>query len=257
MMMKTMNLMIAITLCTSLLFSFTESADAQNSGSSISRKGNFPDLRFDLLKTAQEIEIVGEVQSDNSVLFRKAIGNFSYENGPNQNFPFADSVIFNFPVGNITAKLLNAYQAEYTIYAVDSFDLRDEPGNLKKSIFCSSAQPCSVYSFKLDISDLSQEHKISAVNNLQFIINSNLYNPSRIQNEVFVKDTLGFDLAIPSLKPIEEGGSGYECKTILDGTDCTNAGIRVPEPSTSLASLLFGAFGLGVLRKRKMKMKQS
>jgi hypothetical protein len=267
MMMKAMKLMMATTLATTLLVTVAESADAQVEGSSISRRNNLPDIKFDLLfkNPSEIIDNDGNLLND-SGLFVGAINNFYYTNDqtakiialrpPEKYYSFS----FLLDRGDITTRL-DGNRAIYTIFSGESFKFEVVQSESKLLFEKTINKGLPIYTFELDLSDLSQEAKKSAVNDLQFIVKSNLYNPSRIQNERFVKDTLGFDLAIPRFKE-EEGGSGYNCKTIPGGTDgnggdCTNVGIRVPEPSTSLASLLFGAFGLGLLLKRKIKMKQS
>lgn len=338
MVMKTVKLMMATTLATNLLVTVTESADAQNSGSKYGRPGNVPDLGFTLLFKRDGQPILDQYTSDdNSGFFRGAITNgergfFYYDDGfpDNSRLPDGyDSLRFYLNEGNLKTKRLDKNTVQYKIFSDErvKFDYQRTDGICTGG--CTKYISSPIYTFELNIGDLSRQDKVKAVNNLEFIVESNLYNPTRIKNESFFQKNLGF-LAIPSFEGSPRG-SGYKCTRIEDNTDCTNAGIpvpapnyipspignlsqqdavnnqefivesnlsnstrienessfpeklevltipslennctiiedntdctsagiRVPEPNTSLAILLFGTSGLGLLLKRKMKMKQS
>jgi hypothetical protein len=136
----------------------------------------------------------------------------------------------------------------YTISSQSPFQLSDsDETTLGQPTI--DINPGPVYTFNLDVSGLRDEVKNNYVNSLQFIVENNLYNPENFLSESFVRETFGFDLALP-----EEGNS----LRVTDIPDTTPSNPQpVPEPSTSIPSLLFGALSLGLLLKPKMKMKQS
>ncbi len=329
MMMKTMKLMMATTLATTLAIAVTESADAQNDGSKYGRSSALPELKFTLLFKRDGQPILDEYTSDdNSGFFRGAITNGLYsDNGFPDYSQFPDGyslVTFFLNEGNLKSKRLDKNTVQYKIFsdAPVQLNYKRKDGNCTGE--CTKYIPSPIYTFELNIGDLSRQDKVKAVNNLEFIVERNLYNPDRIKNESFFQKRLGF-FALPSLSygyrctrienntdctnagipvpapnyipstignlsqqdavnnqefivesnlsnstRIENESSFPEklevltipslennCTSIEDNTDCTNAGTRVPEPNTSLAILLFGTSGLGLLLKRKIKMKQS
>jgi len=243
MMKNTVKLMMATTLATALVVVVTESADAQIRGRRYSRSNNVPDLRLSLIFETSEGEIIPEQDNSNDAgFFPGAIENFFYL-GTNDFFRF------RFDLGDLSTKL-EGDTVEYTIISQSKFELNCQGGC--QSLVGQEAidiNPGPIYTFELNVSGFSQEDRNNYVNSLQFIVENNLYNPENFQNESFVRETFGFDLALPL-----EGNS----LIVTDIPDTTPSNPQpVPEPSTSIPSLLFGAFSMGLLLKRNMKMKQS
>jgi hypothetical protein len=249
---NTVKLMMATTLATALVVVVTESADAQISGHNYSRGNAVPDLEFDLIFETSDGEIIpdqDEDDSNNTGLFSGAIRNFSYlgaaNPNPSSNF---NPLSFRFDLGDLSTRL-EGDTVTYTIISQSTFQLKDSDEETETlGTPTIDINPGSVYTFELNVSGLSQEVKNNYVNSLQFIIENNLYNPENFQSESFVRETFGLDLALPG------PGSGFDITDIPDTTPSNPQ--PVPEPNTSIPSLLFGAFSLGLLIKRKMKMKQ-
>lgn len=257
MMKNTVKLMMATTLATALVVVATESADAQNRGRKYSRSNNVPDLSFDLIFETSEGQLITDQDaSPEAGLFSGAIENFTYQIGRVSPNPFSgdvdDLVNFKFDLGNLSTKL-EGDTVTYTISSPFPFKLLEgEPVNPGEGTV--DINPGPVYTFDLDVSGLSEEVKNNYVNSLQFIVENNLYNPENIQSESFgfVGEIDGepqnFSLQAPGPE------SGFRVTDIPDTTPSNPQ--PVPEPNTSIPSLLFGAFSLGLLIKRKMKRKQ-
>ncbi len=236
MMKNRVKLMMATTLATALVVVVTESADAQIRGRNYSRPNNSPDLRFDLIfETSEGQTIQDQDDSNEAGFFSGAIRNFFY---------LGDAETFSFDLGNLTTRL-EGDTVKYTILSQSLFQLSIlvEP---ERTI---DINPGPIYTFELNVNGFSQEDRNNYVNSLQFIVENNLYNPENFQNESFVRETFGFKLALP------EEGNPLRVTDIPDTTPSNPH--TVPEPGTSIPSLLFGSLSLGLLLKRKMKMKQS
>jgi hypothetical protein len=242
---NTVKLMMATTLATALVVVVTESADAQIRGRRYSRSNRVPDLRLSLIFETSEGQIIRDQDGSNeneAGFFSGAIEDVFYL-GTNDFFRF------RFGLGDLSTKL-EGDTVEYTIFSQSPFQLNCQRGC--QSLVGQEAidiNPGPIYTFELNVSGFSQEDRNNYVNSLQFIVENNLYNPENFQNESFVRETfVGFDLAVPVR------GTSWII-TDIPATTPSNPQ-PVPEPSTSIPSLLFGAFSLGLLIKRKMKMKQ-
>ncbi len=249
---NTVKLMMATTLATALVVVVTESADAQISGHNYSRGNAVPDLEFDLIFETSDGEIIrdqDEDDSNNTGLFSGAIRNFSYLGAaiPNPSGSGSSPLRFDFASGDLITRL-EGDTVKYTIRSQSSFQLFDSDRRTLGQPTID-INPGSVYTFELNVSGFSQEVTNNYVNSLQFIVENNLYNPENFQNESFVRETFGFKLALPG------GGNSLRVTDIPDTTPSNPH--TVPEPGTSIPSLLFGSLSLGLLLKRKMKMKQS
>ncbi len=198
--MKIIKLIMVMALATvPVISAFMEPANAQREdeersrGRRYSQSNNVPDLRFSLVSQTSSGKSINDIDGDptnDSGFFLGAIEDFFYLGNAGLEPTGLSPLSFNFSRGYLITRL-NGDVVRYTIVSPQVFQFTDSNSNTTTDI-----GPAFVLTFELNVAGLSEDVKARYVNDLQFIVNNDVY-VSALDSRRFVRNTFGFDLALP------------------------------------------------------------
>jgi hypothetical protein len=137
---------------------------------------------------------------------------------------------------------LNWDVVKYTIVSPQAFQITYYSNAKNITI-----DPASVVTFELNVAGLSEDVKHKYVNDLQFIVNNDVY-VSALDSRRFVRNTFGFDLALPRGLSNSLQVSNIPNTTIPGSS---NPNTTIPGSSNIVSPWALGALSAGSLLKRK------